>query len=245
MMSDPDAVRRWTRTLSALRGRRVKLRRPNPSSGTPLDDLLDESLATCGSLLQDLAGTQLICDHLRRELHGEALNRQYLLEQMPVACVMTDDASAIQHANQPAAELFNISAKHLRGRLLLHFSTDRSAFDLLLQNLPLAGGRVDASVAMRPRERALFRLNAQIVPETSGGGTSWLWFLQPAADGSAAMSSAGSFLLAAPASAQVGSSIASRPGGAPSSDRSASLAAPAAAPRATSRSAAAPRPTGS
>ena len=84
--------------------------------------------------------------------HAESLNRQYLLDQMPVACVTTDDASVIQYANQPAAELLNVSAKHLRGRLLLHFATDRAAFGHLLQNLPLKGAQVDATVSMRVRQ---------------------------------------------------------------------------------------------
>ncbi len=219
-MSGTEAVRRWTRVVTGLRARSAKLRRPAPPAGTPLDEILDESIETCGGLLQDLAGVHVVCDQLRREIHAESLNRQYLLEQMPVACMITDEQSVIQQANQPAAELFNISAKHLRGRLLLHFSADRSRFGELLQKLPLTGGRLDASVDVRPRERGPFTLNALIVPETTSERTSWLWFLKPAPIGRALSE-------------------------APSSDRSASLAAPEAAPRATSRSEAAPRPTGS
>ena len=119
-MSENGAVRRWTRVVAGLRSRRAKLRGTALPAGAPLDELLGESIETCGSLLQDLAGVQLVCDQLRRDLHTESLNRQYLLDQPPVACVTTDDASVIQHANQPAAEL-SMSAKHLRGRLLLHF----------------------------------------------------------------------------------------------------------------------------
>jgi PAS domain-containing protein len=195
MMSDTDAVRRWTRILSVLRARSVKLRRPIPAAGAPLEELLEESIEACGGLLQDLAGAHLLSDQLRRELHAEASNRQYLLEQFPLACVTTDEVSVIQNANQPAAELFNISTKHLRGRLLLHFSADRGAFGHLLQNLPVAGGRVDASVAVRPRERGPFVLNALIVPETSAERSSWLWFLKPAGEGSAALSASGSYAL--------------------------------------------------
>jgi PAS domain-containing protein len=192
MTSDSDPLRGWTRILSTLRARSAKVRRPAPAAGTPLDAVLDESLDACGGLLQDLAGAHLLCDQLRRELHTEAVNRQYLLEQMPMACVITDETSVIQNANQPAAELFNISMKHLRGRLLLHFAADRGAFGHLLQNLPLAGAQVHASVSVRPRERGPFTLNAMIVPETSTGRTSWLWFLKPAAEGTAAMPATGS-----------------------------------------------------
>ena len=133
-------------------------------------------------MLQDLAGVQLLADQLRHDLHTESLNRQYLLDQVPVACVTTDDASVIHYANQPAAELLNVSAKHLRGRLLLHFSEDRAGFGDLLQKLPLTGGRLDVSLAVRPRERGPFALTALIVPETTSQRTSWLWFLNPVAN---------------------------------------------------------------
>src|SRR5207248_5094633 len=145
---------------------------------------------TCNGLLQDLAGAHLLSDQLRREVHAEALNRQHLIEQMPIACVATDEGSVIQSANQPAAELFNISTKHLRGRLLLHFSADRAGFGHLLQNLPVDGGRLDASIAVRPRERGPFTLNALIVPEAANDRISWLWFLQPVGEGSAVVSAA-------------------------------------------------------
>ena len=73
-------------------------------------------------------------------------------------------------------------AKHLRGRLLLHFSEDRAGFGDLLQKLPLAGGRLDVSLAVRPRERGPSALTALIVPETTSQRTSWLWFLNPVAN---------------------------------------------------------------
>lgn len=192
MISDLDPVRRWTRILSTLRARGAKVRRADAAGGAALDALLEESLEACGGLLQDLAGAHLLCDQLRRELHTEAVNRQYLLEQMPMACLTTDESSVIQNANQPAAELFNISTKHLRGRMLLHFVADRGAFGHLLQNLPLADGHIDASVSVRPRERGPFTLSVLIVPETSSGRTSWLWFLKPVAEGIATMPATGS-----------------------------------------------------
>jgi PAS domain-containing protein len=215
-MTDTDAVRRWTRILSALRARSQKPRRPNGQAAAQVDELLAETLDVASSLLQDLAGADLLNDQLRREAHAEALNRQHLIEQMPIACVATDEGSVIQNANQPAAELFNISAKHLRGRLLLHFSADRAAFGHLLQNLPMSGGRLDASLEVRPRERGPFTLTALIVPETTADRTSWLWFLKPV-DLSEALSS----------------------------DRFASLSAQAEAPLVPSRSAGDPRQTAS
>jgi len=187
-----DAVRRWTRILSGLRARGAKLRRPD-AAGAPLEVLAAELLETCDSLLQDLAGAHMLCDQLRRDLHAELSNRLHLIEQMPIGCVTTDETSIIQNANQPAAELFNVSAKHLRGRLLLHFSEDRRAFGQLLENLPLAAeGRLDASVSVRPRERGPFTLNAVIVPANTTDRRSWLWFLTTAAAGRVATHAAGS-----------------------------------------------------
>ena len=104
----------------------------------------------CERLLQDLAGTHLEVQQLRRGLYAETLSRQHLFDQMPVACLSTDDAGVIQNANQLAAEFFNVSAKHLRGRLLLHFAADRDAFALLLRALPIDGSRVQAADAHPP-----------------------------------------------------------------------------------------------
>jgi PAS domain-containing protein len=181
MIADTDGgVRRWTRIIESLRARGQKVRRHEAAAAGTLDVILEESMTACDGLLQDLAGAHLLSDQLRRELRAETLNRQYLLEQLPMACLATDGNGVIQNANQPAAELFNISAKHLRGRLLLHFSADRPAVGRLLHSLPGAGGPIAAFVPVRPRERGLSKLNALIVPETVAESSSWLWFLKPA-----------------------------------------------------------------
>lgn len=185
-MNDPDAVRRWTRVLSALRARSLKVRRPDADAAGALDAILAESLDVCDRMLQDLAVAHLACEELRHEVKAEAWNRQYLLDRMPVACVSTDEASVIQNANQPAAELFNMSTRHLRGRLLLHFSVDRPAFGRLLQTLPSRGSHLEAFVPVRPRERGLLHTTALIVPETISGPPTWLWFLRPAPANAAA-----------------------------------------------------------
>jgi PAS domain-containing protein len=180
MIADTDGVRRWTRIIESLRARGLKTRRHDPAAVGQLDAILEESLSACDGLLQDLAGTHVLCDQLRREVRAEMLNRQHLLEQLPMACLSTDASGVVQHANQPAAELFNISAKHLRGRLLLHFSADRPAFGRLLHSLPGAGDQITAFLPVRPRERGLSRLHVVIVPETVAEPMSWLWFLRSA-----------------------------------------------------------------
>ena len=185
-MAENDAARRWTRALDALRARRLRVRRTDAAAASTLDEILAESLETGGRLLQELAGTHLELQQLRRGLYAETLNRQHLFEQMPIACLATDGTGVIQNANQPAAEFFNVSARHLRGRLLLHFAVDRESFGLLLRALPLAGTRVQAVMRIRPRERSLCKLNAVIVPDRTTESPSWLWFLTSAAgEGSA------------------------------------------------------------
>ena len=185
-MAEHDVTRRWTRVLDGLRTRRLKVRRADAAAAAALDEILVESLETGDRMLQELAGTHLEMQQLRRGLYAETLSRQHLFDQMPVACLSTDDSGVIQNANQLAAEYFNVSAKHLRGRLLLHFAADREAFALLLRALPIDGSRVQAVMRIRPRERSLSKLNAVIVPERTHETSSWLWFLTPAAGESSA-----------------------------------------------------------
>jgi PAS domain-containing protein len=180
MMTDSDVVRRWTRLIGALRTRRRRLHTAVPEAASAFAELVDESLEACAGILQDLAGERLLCERLEEEVHAAALHRQYLLEQIPIACVSTDEQGVIEHANQLAAELLNVSSKHLRGRMLLHFSADRVTFGRLLHDLPVAGGRAEASVPVRPRERGPFQLNMLVVPAGTRAASSWLWFLTPA-----------------------------------------------------------------
>jgi PAS domain-containing protein len=180
-MAENEAARRWTRVLTALRTRALRVRRSDAAAASTLDDLLGESLETADRLVQELAGAHLEVQQLRRGLYAETLNRQHLFDQMPTACLSTDETGVIQNANQPAAEILNVSARHLRGRLLLHFAADREAFALLLRALPLDASRLQAVMRIRPRERSLFKVNAVIVPERTPESPSWLWFLTSAA----------------------------------------------------------------
>jgi PAS domain-containing protein len=180
MFTDPDVVRRWTRALGLLRTRRRKLPVTVPDAAVPIQQLLDESLDLCATLLQEFAGAELRCHELRDDLRAGSKRPQYLLDQMPIACVATNAQGVIELANHVAAELLNVSAKHLRGRLLIHFSGDRAGFDRLLLALPATGGRVEAPLPIRPRERGPCRVTTVIVPADPDGTTSGLWFLMPA-----------------------------------------------------------------
>jgi PAS domain-containing protein len=180
-MAEIEAVRRWMRVLGGLRAQALKVRRPDATAAAALDEILTESLAAGDSLLHELAGAHLDAAEVRRQLQAEARNRQYLFEQIPVACVATDRNGVVLAANQPAAELFNVSPKHLRGRMLLLFAAEREAFSRLLATLPADGDRLRVPMPIRPRERGLTRLNALIVSEGAVEPSSWLWFLTDAA----------------------------------------------------------------
>jgi PAS domain-containing protein len=179
MTFDTDTVRRWTRLIGELRTRRRRQDLVLPNAPTALAELTDQSLELAAGILRELAGTQLDCERLRESVRAEAAGRHYLLEHIPVACVAADVGGVIEYANAPAALLLNVSPKHLRGRMLLHFAADRSAFARLLAELPLAGGRLQVALPVRPRERGPARLQALIVPAGTPDGSSWLWFLTP------------------------------------------------------------------
>ena len=179
MPFDTDIVRRWTRLLTALRSRRRKLDLGSAATAATVAELTDESLEISAGILQDLAGSQLDCERLRAVARAEASQRYHVLEHLPIACIVADVEGVIEYANPPASLLLNVSPKHLRGRLLLHFSSDRVAFARLLAELPVGGGSLDAPLPVRPRERGPSRLHALIIPAGAPEASSWLWFLTP------------------------------------------------------------------
>jgi len=181
-MSETDAVRRWTRQIGLLRVRANK-RRPRaaePSGGA--GDIVTEALEACEALLRELAGAQMVSDHARREMQREAASRQLLFDHLPVASVTTDGGGVIVNANRAAAALLNVSAKHLRGRMLLHFAEDREGFNRLTRRLHAGDDHVTAILPVRPRERASLLVRALIVGESAPAASSWVWFLVPATD---------------------------------------------------------------
>ena len=133
-------------------------------------------------MLRELAAAQLMSEHARRETQREAASRQLLFDHLPVASVTTDASGAIVNANPAAAALLNVSAKHLRGRLLLHFAEDREGFDRLTRRIQAGGDHVTAILPLRPRERASFLVRALIVGDSAQDTSSSIWFLVPAAD---------------------------------------------------------------
>jgi PAS domain-containing protein len=177
---DMDPARRWTRELAQLRSRAAKLQ-SNRSALHPsvASDTLDEALTLCASLLQELAGAHLMTSRLREDVRRLGEHWDYLFDHMAVGCIATDLQGRVLNANRSAAQLLNVSQRHLKDRILLHFVEDRGELGALLRTMTYDANRHEASLTVRPRERAPFPADAVVIPETPDDLSSWLWFFVP------------------------------------------------------------------
>jgi len=179
MMAIDETLRRWAPIVA-----RIKTRLAVGHGSTPpkLQAALDEAAATYDVLLQDLAGAATANRNLRSRLTRLESQWDHLFQRMPVACVVTDASGAIRRANERAADLLNTSARHLQreNAPLTYFVHDRQPFFAMLSALATAG-EVQASLLMRPRERALIMIDAFAVPRPADDESEslWLWFLVP------------------------------------------------------------------
>lgn len=176
-MATDEALRRWTPIVA-----RIKARLANRNGSTPpkLEAALDEAATTFDVLLQELAGAETANRSLRSRIARLEGDWDDLFQSMPVACVLTDASGTIRRANDRAADLLNTSARHLQreNAPLTYFVHDRQPFFALLHALPTAG-QVQATLLMRPRERALVTIDVRAVPHLVGDESLWLWFLVP------------------------------------------------------------------
>ena len=177
-MSVTADIGRWTRRLGQLRASASKLQR-----GKAPDDeesaLLQEALATCDTLLQDLAGAQLALERMQADCRAEISAHEDLLRRMPLASLTTDAEGNIVELNEAAAVLLNTSAKGLYGRRLVHFIDDREAFNSIWRSALVERARVTSVLVLRPRERAPRPVQALIEPALSQNPAGWTWFLLP------------------------------------------------------------------
>lgn len=168
-------INRWTHAVSQLKTRAAKVRRRS-AEATDQSSILEESLDLCDSLLRELAGAKLECEAWARRCEAQTALRISAFEQMPIACVETDDEGLILRANRLGALLLNVSSKHLQNRLLMHFTQDRAAFATLLRTTREQNAQRTALI-LRPRDRPPLRVEATIVRGASDEGTTW--FLAP------------------------------------------------------------------
>jgi PAS domain-containing protein len=177
MIPIDETLRRWTPIIARIKTR-LALR--SPSTPPRLEAALDEAAETYDVLLQDLAGAEAASRNLRSR--NTCLEKQwdYLFQRMPVACVVTDGSGTIRRANDRAADLLNTSVRHLQreNAPLTYFVHNRQPFFAMLNALATAG-EVQATLLMRPRERALMTIDVLAVPRIDDDETLWLWFLVP------------------------------------------------------------------
>jgi PAS domain-containing protein len=72
---------------------------------------------------------------------------------LPLGCFLTDSDGAILSANSAAGDLLNVAPRHLVGKPLSLYMTDRDRFFGMLSTLRLTREAVRGEIGVRPRER--------------------------------------------------------------------------------------------
>jgi PAS domain-containing protein len=172
------------RTNAAL-GRLADLQRRAERAAQGPAGLMKPALRELSSALEELqvANEQLQAqvDELSSTRHamqaGQRLFEE-LQDVMPIACVWTDRAATIQHANPRAAALLNVARDRLAGKPLILFVTDRQAlFDSLAQLQNDHSDSIELTATVRPRERHPRR--AKILVRRLEHDTRLCWFVRP------------------------------------------------------------------
>jgi PAS domain-containing protein len=171
------SIRRWTHELEDLQNRARRLNHNGERTPPAAVDLLEDAFSFCMTMLQELAGAQLQHKRLQADVRRSDLNWNYLFDRLPLAALITDSVGTIVTANRAAALLLNTSAKHLSGKLLLHFVVNRERFALTLQGAVARQTRVEETLTIRPKERAARPMTVVIVPESAERSDHFLWFL--------------------------------------------------------------------
>jgi PAS domain-containing protein len=109
---------------------------------------------------------------------GRAMAAEYaeFRELLPVPCIVTDESGLVESANAVASELLNVSQRHLMGKPLALFVTDRAKFFQIVADVRAAGGPARAELTIRPRERKPRSFAVQVTRLT--GCSRWCWFFQ-------------------------------------------------------------------
>ena len=178
---DGTSTRRWTHELGELQTRIRKMKLSPGLLPPAAIDLLEEAIAMSMTLLQELAGSQLLMRKVQSDVRRACATWDYLFDRVPMPCVMTDSAGTIISANRAAALFLNTSARHLIGRLLLHFTDDREKFGSSLLAATSDHARVEEVLPIRPKERAPRDMAVVIVPESPEQTGRYLWFFQSTA----------------------------------------------------------------
>src|SRR4051812_14568496 len=170
-------IRRWTRDLAQLRTRVLRLKRHTGTPDSPVDAVLQEAISLCTQLPQDLAGAEMEIQRCLADVRTERQQADDLFDRMLMPCLQADDNGRITRANRAAALLLNVSARHLVGQPLLHFTQDRGAFLDLLRRMRRERAQMQCELTIRPRERSALHAAVTLMPRGAGNTTEWLWFV--------------------------------------------------------------------
>jgi PAS domain S-box-containing protein len=115
----------------------------------------------------------------RNSAHQTTRRYDELFDALPIPSVFTDEAGLITSANEAAAELLNLSARHLAGKPMVLFVADRDFFMKLTREAN-SGEPQSANLTIRPRDRKtrLVECVVQHLPAHSER----CWFLMPRPD---------------------------------------------------------------
>jgi len=175
-LQDP-LMRRWTHVLELLR-QRVR-RAGGRDDASPMKTLVTECLTTCEALLQEVVTTETECRRLRGIVSEEQQAWHRFFDTIPVPALVTDAHGLILAANRAAALFLNVSVLRLRNQTLTHYVIDREALLDVLEHQIVEKAQVHASFRVRPREKAIREIEANIVADPARTAGTWIWFLMP------------------------------------------------------------------
>ena len=176
-MSVTETYRRWAPVIARLK---TRLAARNGALSPKMEAAVNEAVTTYDSLLQALADAEMENHQLRSRIKAQDAEWDHLFGAIPMACLITDVSGTILGANNRAAELLNMSARHLVQRPLVYFiQEDRDGFIRMLRDLSLAQGDGKALVRIKPRERAPLKIDLAALPLVADHANRWFWFLEP------------------------------------------------------------------
>jgi PAS domain-containing protein len=96
-------------------------------------------------------------------------------DALPVSCVLTDQTGQITNANTAAGELLNVAPRHLAGKPLSLYMTERDQFFTLLNGARLAMEPARGELMVRPRERKPRVMTVQLGQLREGDRLCWFF----------------------------------------------------------------------
>jgi PAS domain-containing protein len=179
-MKVEPGLRARVRELARLRSRATRVL--SADSGDGKTELLNEALALCEALIEDVRGADEQSDAASHRVAAAETSWDYLFERMPQACVCTDVNGVVMKANEAAGSVLNIAPSRLDARLLMHFTDSREQFAGMLRAAAWDRVAAQATITIRPRERAPIAVDALAMTRTEDDNNIILWFLSPVTD---------------------------------------------------------------